>query len=200
MRVQHKYLCNTWTLPVTGVPRSKMWYFENKFAATGLIQSVYSHRQTDSTGRWNLLLHKDNIKPARQAVQAILNQWADLLPDDPTVRSKWNTPRRAGNDRPFGEEVSSEGDRTYATASMAFPYPASSQPKTKISKLPHPVLIISTTQRQRFQSRHLPLRTTLPFRISKPLPPTILSYSHQPPSLPPPHKALRQTKFAFKLK
>jgi hypothetical protein len=119
MRVQHKYLCNTWTLPVTGVPRSEMWYFENKFAETGLIQSVHSHRQTDTTGRWNLLIHKDNIKPARQAVQAILDQWETIIPDEPTVRSKWETPRRAGNDRPFGEEVSSEGDRTYASASMA---------------------------------------------------------------------------------
>jgi hypothetical protein len=119
MRVQHKYLCNTWTLPVTGVPRSEMWYFENKFAETGLIQSVHSHRETDTTGRWNLLVHKDNIKPARQAVQSILDRWEDLVPDEPTVRSTWNIPRRAGNDRPFGEEVSSKGDRTYASASMA---------------------------------------------------------------------------------
>jgi hypothetical protein len=119
MRAQHKYLCNTWTLPVTGVPRFEMWYFENEFASTGLIMSVHPHRATDTTGRWNLLVHKENIKAARQSVQAILDKWDVILPNEAAVRSAWNLPRRAGSDRPFGEEVSSEGDRTYASASMA---------------------------------------------------------------------------------
>jgi hypothetical protein len=119
MRAQHKYLCNTWTLPVTGVPRSEMWYFENEFAATGLILSVHPDRATDTIGRWNLLVNKDNIKAARQTAQAILDNWNDILPNEAAVRSTWSFPCRAGSDRPFGEEVSSEGDRTYASASMA---------------------------------------------------------------------------------
>jgi hypothetical protein len=62
MRAQRKYLCNTWTLPVTGVPRSEMWYFEPKIGETGLGMSVHPHCQTDTTGGWNLLVHKTTLE------------------------------------------------------------------------------------------------------------------------------------------
>jgi hypothetical protein len=120
MRAQFKYLCNTWTLPVSGVTRKEMWYFETKIKATGLVASVHPHRHTDTAGRWNLLVHKDNMKAARHAVQGILDNWETHLPDDPTVRATWGLTRRAGSDRSaLGGDISSDGDQTYATASMA---------------------------------------------------------------------------------
>jgi hypothetical protein len=120
MRAQFKYLCNTWTLPVSGVTRKEMWYFETTIKATGLVASVHPHRHTDTAGRWNLLVHKDNMKAARTAVQGILDKWETYLPDDPNVRATWGLTRRVGTDRSaLGGDISSDGDQTYATASMA---------------------------------------------------------------------------------
>jgi hypothetical protein len=42
-----------------------MWYFEEKIKETGLVSSVHPHCQTDESGQWNLLVHKDNMKAAR---------------------------------------------------------------------------------------------------------------------------------------
>jgi hypothetical protein len=64
-------------------------------------------------------VHKDNIRAACLSVQSILDKWSNILPDDPTVRSNWSTTCRAGTDPPFGEKVSSEGNRTYTMAKMA---------------------------------------------------------------------------------
>jgi hypothetical protein len=120
LRAQFKYLCNTWTLPVSGVTRKEMWYFEGKIKESGLVSSVHPHHHTDTSGRWNLLVHKDNMKAARKAVQEILDAWDVIIPDDPNVRATWGLPRKAGTERSvFGGDVSSDGDQTYATASMA---------------------------------------------------------------------------------
>jgi hypothetical protein len=120
MRAQFKYLCNTWTLPVSGVTRKEMWYFETKIKATGLVASVHPHQYTDTAGRWNLLVHKYNMKAARNAVQGILDDWETHLPDDPNVRATWGLTRQAGtNQSALGGDISSDGDQTYATASMA---------------------------------------------------------------------------------
>jgi hypothetical protein len=119
MRAQYKYLCNTWTLPLSGVSRQEMFYFDVKIRELGYIASIHPHRDTDEKGRWNLLLHKDNIVKAKISVQAILDDWDKILPHDDTVRSKWTFPRRAGKDRALGEDTSSNGDQTYTSASIA---------------------------------------------------------------------------------
>jgi hypothetical protein len=62
LRAQHKYLINTWTIPLGDVNRNKMWYLKEYFLQKGLVTAVHPHRDTDTKGRWNLLIHKDNYK------------------------------------------------------------------------------------------------------------------------------------------
>ena len=119
LRAQHKYLRDTWTLQVSGINRAEMFYFENKIIESNLVSSVHAHRDTDSEGRWNLLLHKDNYTRARQVVQDLLADYENIVPNDSSVRSSWEHLRKVGTGHPAGEDISSEGDRTYASASIA---------------------------------------------------------------------------------
>ena len=119
LRAQHKYLRDTWTLQVSGVNRAEMFYFENKIIESQLVSSVHAHRDADTHGRWNLLLHKDNYNKARQVVEQLLANYENIIPNDSSVRSTWDHPRKVGSGFPTGEDISSEGDRTYASASIA---------------------------------------------------------------------------------
>ena len=96
-----------------------MWHLENKIIETNLVTAVHPHRETDSIGRWNLLIHKDNLKKTFAAVQEILDNYESIVPDDPTVRAKWEHKRRVGNGKTAPADVDSNGDQSYATLSMA---------------------------------------------------------------------------------
>ena len=119
LRAQFKYLCNTYIVALYGVNRAEMWHLENKIIETGLVSAVHPHRETDSIGRWNLLIDKTNLKKTFSAVQSILDNYESIVPDDPTVRAKWSFPRRVGNGKLAPAEDDSNGDQSYATLSMA---------------------------------------------------------------------------------
>ena len=89
LRAQFKYLCNPFTVALYGVNRAEMWHMENTIIATNLVPAVHPHRETDTIGRWNLLIHKSNLKKTFIAVQAILDDYESIVPDDPTVQAKW---------------------------------------------------------------------------------------------------------------
>ena len=119
LRAQFKYLCNTFTVALYGVNREEMWHLENKIIETNLVTAVHPHRETDTIGRWNLLIQKDNLKKTFIAVQTILDNYESIVPDDPTVRAKWEHKRRVGNGKTAPAEDDSNGDQSYATLSMA---------------------------------------------------------------------------------
>ena len=96
-----------------------MWHLENKIVETGLVTAIHPHRDTDSIGRWNLLIHKDNLRKTFTAVQSILDNYNSIVPDDPTVRSTWEHIRRVGNGKQTLADEDSNGDQSYATLSMA---------------------------------------------------------------------------------
>ena len=119
LRAQFKYLCNTFTVALYGVNRAEMWHLENTIVATGLVTAVHPHRETDTIGRWNLLIHKENLRKTFIAVQSILDNYDSIVPDDPTVRSTWEHVRRVGNGKQAPADEDSNGDQSYATLSMA---------------------------------------------------------------------------------
>ena len=119
LRAQFKYLCNTFTVALYGVNREEMWHLENKIIETNLVTAVHPHRETDTIGRWNLLIHKDNLRKTFVAVQNILDNYESIVPDDPTVRAKWEYKRRVGNGKTAPADDDSNGDQSYATLSMA---------------------------------------------------------------------------------
>jgi hypothetical protein len=118
LRAQHKYLINTWTIPLGGVNRNEMWYLQEFFLKNGLITAVHPHRDTDTKGCWNLLIHKDNYKEGILDARDILANYDTLVPDTTDVRATWSIPRSVGNGvTPDGD--SSNGEQTYASLSMA---------------------------------------------------------------------------------
>jgi hypothetical protein len=118
LRAQHKYLINTWTIPLGGVNRNEMWYLQEFFLKNGLITALHPHRDTDTKGRWNLLIHKDNYKIGTIDARDILDNYDTLVPDTTDVRARWSIPRSVGNGvTPDGD--SSNGKQTYASLSMA---------------------------------------------------------------------------------
>ena len=119
LRAQFKYLCNTYTVALYGVNRAEMWHLENKIIETNLVTAVHPHRETDTIGRWNLLIHKDNLTKTFKAIQVILDNYESIVPDDPTVRAKWDHVRRVGNGKTTPADEDSNGDQSYATVSMA---------------------------------------------------------------------------------
>ena len=119
LRAQFKYLCNTYTVALYGINRAEMWHLENSIIATNLVTAVHPHRETDTVGRWNLLIHKSNLAKTFVAVQSILDNYESIVPDDPTVRAKWTVARRVGNGKTAHADEDSSGDLSYATLSMA---------------------------------------------------------------------------------
>jgi hypothetical protein len=118
LRAQHKYLANTWTIPVRGINRQEMWYLQEEFKKTTLIQDVHPHRDTDSLGRWNLLVTKSNFKQGLAAVQSIVDNYESIVPDDANVRATWAHTRLVGSGENDGNH-NSDGDKTYASLSIA---------------------------------------------------------------------------------
>ena len=118
LRAQFKYLVNTWTLPLVGINRYEMYHLERHIIATGLVSSVQPTRLTDSVGRWNLLIHRDQLRASTTAVTEIINNYPTLVPPSSEC-AKWTTPRQVGSGHKHTEDLDSEGDNSYASASMA---------------------------------------------------------------------------------
>ena len=119
LRAQFKYLCNTYIVALYGINRAEMWHLENRIIETNLVTAVHPHRETDTIGRWNLLIHKENLSKTFKAIQIVLDNYESIVPDDPTVRAKWDFERRVGNGKTIPDGDSSNGDQSYATLSMA---------------------------------------------------------------------------------
>jgi hypothetical protein len=118
LRAQHKYLINTWTIPLGGVNRNEMWYLQEFFLKNGLVTAVHPHRDTDTKGRWNLLIHIDNYKKGIINARDILDNYNTFIPDTTDVRATWSIACYVGNGvTPDGN--SSNGEQTYASLSMA---------------------------------------------------------------------------------
>ena len=118
LRAQFKYLYTTWTLPVSGVNRYEMFHLEPEILKTGFVTSCQPCRSTDMTGRWNLLIHRDNLFKATAAVQAVIDNYASIFPVTSEV-AKWSYPRLVGSGtKSSPTDKSSEGDNSYAAASI----------------------------------------------------------------------------------
>ena len=69
LRAQFKYLCNTYIVALYGVNRAEMCHLENSIIETNLVMAVHPHQETDTIGRWNLLIHKENLSKTFKAIQ-----------------------------------------------------------------------------------------------------------------------------------
>jgi hypothetical protein len=95
-----------------------MWYLQEFFLKNGFVTAVHPHRDTDTKGRWNLLIHKDNYKKGIIDARDILSNYDTLVPDTTDVRATWSIPRSIGNGVTLDGD-SSNGEQTYASLSMA---------------------------------------------------------------------------------
>ena len=121
LRVQHKYLLNTWTLPVNGVNRTEMFYLHPQFIETGVISSVQQTRTTDTEGRWNLLVTRSEYKEACFKIQSILDKYEQYV-QIPSDRATWSYPRTVGgkNGAKYSfDDENSNGDDSYGALSLA---------------------------------------------------------------------------------
>ena len=118
LRAQFKYLFNTWTLPVSGINRYEMAYLQPDILKTGFITSVQPCRTTDTLGRWNLLINRNDLFAATEAVTTVIANYSSIVPTTPECAT-WTYPRLVGSStKSSPTDKSSEGDNSYAAASI----------------------------------------------------------------------------------
>jgi hypothetical protein len=112
---QHKYLANTYTVPINGVTRDQMFYILNPLLQNKLIRSVESTKKTDSHGRWNVLCNAADFPAASKFVTEVLATFDVTVPSDVAAAPKSFPSRISGT---IPSDGSSDGDQSYATTSM----------------------------------------------------------------------------------
>jgi hypothetical protein len=114
LKAQSVYLAKTYTIPIYGVNRFEMFYIERKIMATALVQSVNHCKSTDTIGRWNVLVSKDNFEDAGEKITNILDNYETIVPDEKGKRATWDQARYVKTG--LGLAGDSEGANSYATA------------------------------------------------------------------------------------
>ena len=121
LRVQHKYLLNTWTLPLNGISRTEMFYIGPYLLETRVVSSIQPTRTTDEIGRWNLLVKHQDYKEACSKVQAVLQKYEQYVPKV-SDRATWPYPRSIGGKngaKHAYDDDNSNGNESYGALSTA---------------------------------------------------------------------------------
>jgi hypothetical protein len=108
IRAQNRFLADSMTVPLIGIPHECMFYLEHRILAIPGVSRILRHRYTESQGRFNIQTTAAHFKSVtailRQSIASMINDTADKVVDlrDPDYFPQPGVMLREDNDSDTG--------------------------------------------------------------------------------------------------
>jgi hypothetical protein len=82
LKLQNQHLASVYVLPLLNLTDDAIWYIEGKIKAVEGVTDIVPTRNSDTTGRFNILIKKSSFKAAKVIISTAFEQWYQEVPAD----------------------------------------------------------------------------------------------------------------------